>query len=94
MNATRRFVEMGDPKRLPGGTLLREAAAEEIPCDCEPVEFERQFDTLIPHRLTLAKVSGHAMGTASVSVFQNGERLGFRAVGEGKSATPPSQASK
>src|SRR5206468_1772524 len=51
MDASRVVIDMCDPQALARGVAIGHAAGEEFPRCCQAVELQREFGTLIPHRL-------------------------------------------
>ena len=49
MNAASLIVDMGDPQILASWVTVSEAAGEKLAGGAEPVQFQREFGTLIPH---------------------------------------------
>src|SRR5437773_2515436 len=55
MNALRIVIDMRDPQALARGIAIGHAAGEEFPRRCQAVELQREFGTLIPHRLKASR---------------------------------------
>jgi len=55
VEAARLIVDVRDPQGLAGEIIFGEAAGEKLPCDGKPIELQRKFGTLVPHRLGLTE---------------------------------------
>jgi hypothetical protein len=97
VKASRLVVEMGDPKALEPGRCFGEAAGKEYACRFQAIELQREFGTLIPHRIALA--AGAAANDANRVGFE-AKRLRYggkeanRRFNLRKSRNTPSQGAK
>ena len=65
VEAARLVIDMGDPQAFARGIAVGDAAGEERLGSGKPIEFQREFGTLIPHRAIYA---AHAQAHRNRSV--------------------------